>query len=697
MADNLETFEMTRPFHKFTAEDYNQWKAKRMQDPRPLRQCEPVAFFEFDERPSITIDIDFKKSCRYIMLKPTGFRSKPHHFRQSVNDLPMELEFFGVLGTTQPSDSSSDFCGAGDLASSKRHDESSILSGHAIVIKDLETDEELLRLDSLPISHLRICNMPLDRQRALWATGVSQIGQSVLRLSDQRISLRTLGGLSVRVSKVGTGGAWELRGASIVGVVTQAGQIPPLYRSYLISPKYFGAINRVLSAMVFDGKYDKALTSYIMEFLTKLIRNDYQFAALILDTLDLRQFITVNLLTNDQAHIQASVEFLRCFQTESKFVRDLYEILIDIVQNELPQSVPPQRGYEALVGMLNWVMPLDMERTLRALIATFYSKVGKRCVPEVQTPEYVEFRTRYSTELQGDSRAATNFSEHYPFDQVLLRPLSIEEGSRSDSGPQDKEEDTEEGSATARRWGLLRGVVIHSERQSMSHTFKATFANEAVVKLVQIYFSDQQSALYKLDVLVSVGNKLVFHQSMNESSFARYVRYKRSGQSQKESGECKPTPDECLSLALSCRCSELTVKLIFGYTSTSLPTKAHKESAAPATLAEFYGDLVAPGDQEAVQKGHQAKVEEYQKQAAKLVRVGKSVQMLTLPVAARPKETKMIPFCVEKKSSLLTPRISSPKQESKQAQQAKDPVSEQREVTTGKTVVHSGPLELDEV
>ncbi len=28
MADNLETLEMTRPFHKFTAEDYNQWKAK---------------------------------------------------------------------------------------------------------------------------------------------------------------------------------------------------------------------------------------------------------------------------------------------------------------------------------------------------------------------------------------------------------------------------------------------------------------------------------------------------------------------------------------------------------------------------------------------------------------------------------------------------------------------------------------------
>jgi hypothetical protein len=116
MADSIESFELTRPFHKFSAEDYARWKEARMQDPRPLRSCEPVAFFEFDERPSLTIDIDFKKSCRYIMLKPTGFRSKPHHFRQSVNDLPMELEFFGATGSSQPFDSSSDFCGPSDLA-----------------------------------------------------------------------------------------------------------------------------------------------------------------------------------------------------------------------------------------------------------------------------------------------------------------------------------------------------------------------------------------------------------------------------------------------------------------------------------------------------------------------------------------------------------------------------------------------------
>lgn len=97
---------MTKPFHKFTAEEYNSWKVKRMQDPRPLRPYEPVSFFEFDERATITVDVDFKKTCKYIMLKPTGFRSKPHHFRQNFGDLPMELEFFGVSGNVVSQESS---------------------------------------------------------------------------------------------------------------------------------------------------------------------------------------------------------------------------------------------------------------------------------------------------------------------------------------------------------------------------------------------------------------------------------------------------------------------------------------------------------------------------------------------------------------------------------------------------------------
>lgn len=285
MADSLESFEWTTPFHKFTAEDYAKWKQARLKDPRPLRPFEPVAFFEFDERLSITVDIDFKKSCRFIMLKPTGFRTKPHHFRQSVNDLPMELEFFGAVGTSRPRDPDSEYCGQGDTRVSAGAGVPLMKSGHSLVIHDLTSGEELLTLENAELNYLSLTGLPLDSALEAEAT---PFGQAAIRVSDLRVSLRTLDKLSVRITRADSEQTWRLQSASIVGVVTQAGQLPALDRSLLISPEHFDAVNKHLAKMVMDAKYTKGLRASIMEFLTKLVSHDYHFAQLLLDTIDLR-------------------------------------------------------------------------------------------------------------------------------------------------------------------------------------------------------------------------------------------------------------------------------------------------------------------------------------------------------------------------------------------------------------------------
>lgn len=421
MADSLESFEWTTPFHKFTADDYSKWKQARLKDPRPLRPFEPVAFFEFDERPSVTVDIDFKKSCRFIMLKPTGFRTKPHHFRQSVNDLPMELEFFGAVGASRPRDPDSEYCGQGDTRVAAGAGVPLLRSGHSLVIHDLTSGEELLTLENAEITSLSLTGLPLDSALDAQAT---PFGQAAIRVSDLRVSLRTLDRLSVRITRGDSEQTWRLQSASIVGVVTQAGQLPALDRSLLISPEHFDAVNKHLAKMVMDPKYTKELRASIMEFLTKLVSHDYHFAQLLLDTIDLRKFIEVNLLSNDQAHIQDSVEFLRCFQSEPAFVKDIFEISISFVESVLPHSVPPVRGYEALIGMLSWAMPLDIFCALEVLMRTLYTTICKGCLPQVQTKEYIKIRTRLcalSAETQPDG---TKAGDHFPLDQVLLKPLS---------------------------------------------------------------------------------------------------------------------------------------------------------------------------------------------------------------------------------------------------------------------------------
>jgi hypothetical protein len=127
---------------------------------------------------------------------------------------------------------------------------------------------------------------------------------------------------------------------------------------------------------------------------------------------------------------------------------------------------------------------------------------------------------------------------------------------------------------------------------------------------------------------VSVGGKLIFHQALGEPSFARYVRYKRSGQSQKDSGEGKVPRDECLRLPLACEGREVTVKLVYGFTSTSLGT-ASKDNviALPPTVAEFYGATKGQYDAEEARASYTKRLAEYEKHAstAKRSAMGKSV------------------------------------------------------------------------
>jgi hypothetical protein len=156
--------------------------------------------------------------------------------------------------------------------------------------------------------------------------------------------------------------------------------------------------------------------------------------------------------------------------------------MIDIVQNELPHKVPPQKGYEALIGMLNWVMVYDVENALSILLETFYSKVCKECLPKVQTTQYIDFRTRYTSLLAAEFENE-DFSEHFPFDEVLLRPLSKDDRNT----PSTKHEGADHAISKA---GLLKNVVIDLEKQKMCDKFKATFDQETEVKFVQIYFND---------------------------------------------------------------------------------------------------------------------------------------------------------------------------------------------------------------
>ena len=99
LADTMQPLQQTNVFSKFKHADYIAWKEERLkEDSRPLRPEEPGGYFKYDERSEMTFELDFKRPAKYIMSKPTGFRSKPHAFNQSFNTMPVEIQFFGAIG-----------------------------------------------------------------------------------------------------------------------------------------------------------------------------------------------------------------------------------------------------------------------------------------------------------------------------------------------------------------------------------------------------------------------------------------------------------------------------------------------------------------------------------------------------------------------------------------------------------------------
>lgn len=54
----------------------------------------------------------------------------------------------------------------------------------------------------------------------------------------------------------------------------------------------------------------------------------------------------------------------------------------------------PQKGVQALIGMLKWALPLDYKRTLEVLLEGLYTKIVMQRIKKAQTPAAIRYRTR---------------------------------------------------------------------------------------------------------------------------------------------------------------------------------------------------------------------------------------------------------------------------------------------------------------
>ncbi len=71
--------------------------------------------------------------------------------------------------------------------------------------------------------------------------------------------------------------------------------------------------------MLHDIDVTFELKRSIMTYLQNLMKRYETFRPLVIESLYLKEFISQNILVESAIHIQASCDFLRCFQSNSKF------------------------------------------------------------------------------------------------------------------------------------------------------------------------------------------------------------------------------------------------------------------------------------------------------------------------------------------------------------------------------------------
>lgn len=159
-----------------------------MKDQRPLRQFEPVAFFEFDNSQEITFSLDFNRPAKYIMLLPTGFRKKPDKLGQRPDMVPMEIQFFGVQG------SSAEVTHLNTVETDDGVSNIEVASEYDIEIRTLDTDVLLKEVKNFKIDQLKVKDFSLSPQTILdlprnISESIKFEGVSSIKIADSSLQL----------------------------------------------------------------------------------------------------------------------------------------------------------------------------------------------------------------------------------------------------------------------------------------------------------------------------------------------------------------------------------------------------------------------------------------------------------------------------------------------------------------------------
>jgi len=176
-------------------------------------------------------------------------------------------------------------------------------------------------------------------------------------------------------------------------------------------------------------------------------------------------------------------------------------------------------GYEALIGLLKWATPINPEKTLSTLMNVLYDKVCLKMVPTLQTPEYINFRSRQPFNT-------------FPFDSTTFRASSKAQSKKDVSIP----------SVSSSQTVLLPVNSIRKLKYVSHHLYEVEFPTAYMLTTIRLYVGQPQCAdmvHYKLIIKIYGGEKdekLLYFNSFEEQVFNQVVQVIKTGSQSNPSG-----------------------------------------------------------------------------------------------------------------------------------------------------------------
>jgi len=406
-ANFLSHLNIPAKFQNMTHQQYLQWLSARSQSSDELEPWEPVGSFELDgNSESITVDLQYVRPCKYILLRPTNMRTKPENFSHQFKNSPVEIKFFGVSGTTVSPSESDEITPKPILDNSAEY-----LRIKDSIIEVQAQNEDGQWIDIQKLENIQVQEI-IDRQhtRTFLKLGgqwnvLSRIplsGLSRQEVSGERLAQLKVNQLRVRVTQAGENlDRWVIAGVGVQAFAPLNAEAfldldfsPAVLRKAMLDSREFERFNKELVLELNRESVSPARKEKIVALISDIISAESTLCPLFYSHFDLKKFLLSSVLSQQNFSFKESQSLLRHFSCLKSFENNLLESTLQILPNLSTAANVTPAGLNGFFTMLTWCQRLDPAKIFNYMLKELH-EVSKR-IAQLRAPEYNILRTFFN-------------------------------------------------------------------------------------------------------------------------------------------------------------------------------------------------------------------------------------------------------------------------------------------------------------